>query len=107
MKIKAVFLMFNLVTSVLSIPTLHAESAVQIQKSNQSVTLDMQNMTCAMCKITIKKSLQGVNGVQKVTVDYASKTAMVIFDSKKTNSQSLIKATTHAGYPATIRTFNN
>lgn len=63
----------------------------------------MQNMTCAMCKITIKKALQGVDGVQEVNVNSDIKTATVTFDSQKTNSKALIKATTHAGYPATVR----
>ena len=84
-------------------------NAVQLKNQNQQqelvkkVTLDMQNMTCALCKITIKKALQGVEGVQKVNVDFDSKTAEVVFDPQKTNTDALIKATTNVGYPASIR----
>ncbi len=101
MKINSLlFILFCLVLS--------AANAVQLQADNQQqelakkVTLDMQNMTCAMCKITIKKALQAVNGVQKVNVDFDSKTAEIVFDPKKTNADALIKATTNVGYPASI-----
>ncbi len=83
-------------------------NAVQLKNQNQQqelaqkVTLDMQNMTCALCKITIKKALQAVDGVQKVNVDFDSKTAEVVFDPQKTNTNVLIKATTDVGYPASI-----
>jgi mercuric ion binding protein len=102
MKIKILLLMLSLLTELYSMQVVQAETLVQAQNSNQSVTLDMQNMTCPMCKFTIKKALQGVDGVQTVNVDYNSKTANVSFDPQKTNIEALIKATTNAGYPATI-----
>ena len=67
------------------------------QQSLQSVTLAMQNMTCAMCATTIKKALQRVDGVKTVTVDSDKKIAVVIFDAKKTTINDLITATTRAG----------
>ena len=103
MTIKTFFLTLVLLSGLFLMQTIHAESPVQTQNSGQSVTLDMQNMTCAMCKITIKKALQGVDGVQAVNVDSDTETATVAFDSQKTNSEALIKATTNAGYPATVR----
>jgi mercuric ion binding protein len=107
MTFKSVFFILSLLQVPLLIHTSHAESAVQVKNSSQSVTLDMQNMTCAMCKFTIKKALQGVEGVQKVDVDFDSKMATVTFDPQKTNSEALIKATTYAGYPATVHISNN
>ena len=103
MKIKTLILVLSLVVGFFSMQAVQAKSPVQTQNSSQSVTLDMQNMTCAMCKITIKKALQGVDGVQEVMVDSDTETATVTFDPQKTNSKSLIKATTNAGYPATVR----
>ncbi len=106
MTIKTLLLTLSLLAAPLLMQTAHAEAAVpvQLQKQNssQAVTLDMQNMTCAMCKITIKKALQGVEGVQKVSVDADAKTADVTFDPQKTSIEALIKATTNAGYPATV-----
>ncbi|MDD5410371.1 MAG: cation transporter [Methylobacter sp.] len=109
MTIKSVFIILSLF--ILAVPliiqTSHAESVVQVKNSSQSITLDMQNMTCAMCKFTIKKALQGVEGVQKADVDFDSKMATVTFDPQKTNSEALINATTRAGYPATVHSSNN
>lgn len=102
MTFKIIFFIFSLVTAPLLMQTIHAETVVQVKSNSQSVTLAIQNMTCAMCKFTIKKALQGVEGVQKVTVDYNSKTAAVTFDPEKTGIDTLIKATTDAGYPATV-----
>ena len=106
MTIKTVFFIVSLLAAPLLMQTIHAEAVVQVKNNSQSVTLDMQNMTCAMCKFTIKKALQGVEGVQQVSVDYNSKTATVTFDPQKTSSEALIKATTDAGYPATVRQSN-
>src|ERR1041385_3073559 len=41
----------------------------------QAVVLDVQNMTCALCPITVKKSLQQVPGVAGATIDLDKKTA--------------------------------
>ncbi len=88
----------------LCMPAAYAETTVAQPNQQQTVTLNIENMTCAMCKVTIKKALQKVDGVQQVTVDYDSKTAVVTFDSKKSDSAALIKATTDAGYPGSLAT---
>lgn len=69
----------------------------------QTVTLDVQNMTCAVCPLTVKKALERVTGVQQVTVDYASKTATVHFDDAIASSDKLTEATQAAGYPSTVK----
>src|SRR5882724_3363600 len=48
--------------------------------SPQTVVLDVQNMTCSLCPITVKKSLQRVAGVMDAKVDLGKKTATVTFD---------------------------
>jgi len=103
---KSLLLMLGLMAGIVSMQTVAAKSIIEAQNSVQSVTLDVQNMTCSMCKYTIKKALQAVDGVQKVAVDFDSKTASVTFDPTKTQTEALIKATTDAGYPATVRQSN-
>jgi mercuric ion binding protein len=71
--------------------------------SPQTVTLDVQNMTCATCKITVKKALEKVPGVASAEVDFEKKTATVQFDPDKVTSATLTKATTDAGFPATVK----
>jgi mercuric ion binding protein len=68
----------------------------------QIATLDMQNMTCATCSITIRKALEKVLGVMDAKVDYDHKTATVKYDADQTIPSALIRATTNAGFPSTL-----
>jgi periplasmic mercuric ion binding protein len=110
MKLKTILLMLSVVATSLLLQTAHAGATtpVQSQKQNssQSVILDMQNMTCALCKFTIKKALQDVEGLEEANVDYDTKTAKITFNPQKTSVDALIKATTDAGYPATVHQTN-
>jgi periplasmic mercuric ion binding protein len=69
----------------------------------QTITLDVKNMTCAVCPITVRKALEKVPGVASVKVDLDTKSAMVTFDPEKANAAALVKATTEAGYPASLK----
>jgi mercuric ion binding protein len=71
--------------------------------ASRSVTLDVQNMTCAVCPLTVKKALESIPGVQHVSVDYASKTAAVQFDDTAATTDRLTEATKNAGYPSSIK----
>lgn len=68
----------------------------------QTVTLDVQNMTCAVCPITVRKALETVPGVIEAKVDFDRKTARISFDPDKASPDPLTKATTEAGYPSTV-----
>jgi mercuric ion binding protein len=68
----------------------------------ETVTLDVKNMTCAVCPITVKKALEKVPGVTSAKVDFEKKTASVTFDTDKANPATLTKATSDAGYPSTV-----
>jgi mercuric ion binding protein len=66
----------------------------------QTAVLDVQNMTCSMCSITIRKALEKVPGVIDAKVDYEHKTATVKYDPDKASPPVLVKATTNAGFPS-------
>lgn len=105
MTIKSGLLLISLVLpATLWMPAVYAETTVALPNQQQTVTLKLENMTCSLCTVTIKKALQKVDGVQNVAVDYDAKTAVVTFDVHKTNSAALIKATTDAGYPGSLVT---
>jgi mercuric ion binding protein len=70
--------------------------------AERTVTLKVDNMTCATCPPTVKKSLQRVQGVTKVEVDLDKEIAVVTFDDAKADIQALTKATTNAGYPSRL-----
>jgi periplasmic mercuric ion binding protein len=69
----------------------------------QTAVLNVQNMTCGLCPVTVKKSLEKVSGVSQAQIDFERKTATVTFDPDKTATASLVKATTDAGFPSVIR----
>lgn len=69
----------------------------------QTAVLDVQNMTCAVCPITVKKSLERVPGVSDAKVDFDKKTVTVKFDADKATTALLVKATTEAGFPSAPR----
>ena len=103
MTMKTSLLMFSLSVCCLCVPVVHGAAPAAQQDRRQVVTLDIQNMNCPLCQFTVKKALQYVKGVRLVAIDYDSKTAEVSFDPQQTGLQDLLKATTDAGYPATIR----
>jgi mercuric ion binding protein len=70
--------------------------------ATQTVVLDVQNMTCELCPITVKKSLVQVPGVASAKVDLEKKTATVRFDPDKATPAILVKATTNAGFPSAV-----
>lgn len=69
----------------------------------QTAILDVQNMSCSVCPITVRMSLQKVPGVIDAKVDFDRKTATVRFDTGKADVAALVKATTEAGFPSTAR----
>jgi len=77
-------------------PVLAAEAATK------TVTLAVENMTCAACPITVRKALEKVPGVAKVKVDLDTKSATVTFDPAKAKVEDLTWATTEAGYPSKL-----
>ena len=70
--------------------------------TSQTAVLDVQNMTCSMCSITIRKALEKVPGFINAKVDYDHETATVKYDGDKTNSSALMKAITSAGFPSKV-----
>jgi periplasmic mercuric ion binding protein len=78
-------------------------SGSAIAGTQETLTLNVQNMTCAACPITVKKALEQVPGVRDVKIDLEHKTATVQLDTEKANVTMLTKATTDAGFPSTVR----
>ncbi len=96
-------LVFIMILFVLGLVLPGAVPAEEQQKSQQTVTLQVENMTCSACPFTVKKVLKQVDGVKQVRAKYEGDGegwVKVIFDPRKTNAKSLIKATTNAGYPS-------
>jgi len=70
--------------------------------TEKTITLDVSDMTCAACPITVKKALNNVPGVSKVNVSLEKKQAVVTYDDSKAQLNNLLNATFEAGYPSTL-----
>jgi mercuric ion binding protein len=70
--------------------------------TQQTAVLDVQNMTCSVCSITVRKALEEVPGVTEAKVDFEHKTATVEYNPEKVSPTALVNATTQAGYPSTL-----
>lgn len=68
--------------------------------AQSQTTFAIENMTCAMCPITVRKAMEGVAGVSAVSVDFDAKTARATYDPHRTNAAAIAAASTNAGYPA-------
>lgn len=75
-----------------------AEPATQ-----KTITFTIEKMTCAMCPITVRKAMEKVAGVLSVETNYNSKTATVVFDPSKVDTNAIAAASTNAGYPAKVK----
>jgi mercuric ion binding protein len=79
-----------------SAPSAAAQGASMLQQS----VFAIENMTCALCPVTVRKAIEGVPGVKSVAVDFDAKTATVLFDPSKATIAAIAQASTSAGYPA-------
>lgn len=66
-------------------------------------TFSIEKMTCAACPITVRKAMERVEGVTRVTVDFNKKTAAVIYDPNIATIEQISAASTNAGYPAALQ----
>lgn len=65
-------------------------------------TLDVGNMDCAACPITVRESLKKVPGVASAKVYFKTKRTLVVFDPATTGLETLTKATADAGFPLKV-----
>jgi mercuric ion binding protein len=95
------------VTGVLSagsfVPSSMMSTSAQAAAAEQRQIFIIENMTCALCPLTVKKAMEGVSGVKSVVIDFGAKTATVTFDATATTIEAIAAASTNAGYPAAAK----
>lgn len=69
--------------------------------TDATVTLAVENMTCAVCPMTVKAAIGAVSGVRDVKVDFENKVAVVLFDDALATVDALADASRNAGFPVT------
>jgi|YelNatPaOPRAMG01_1025707.scaffolds.fasta_scaffold135360_1 mercuric ion binding protein len=106
-----IFIAIITMTCLITLPSLAAEVAashsnVSLEHKKmmiKTVTLSVPGMTCRVCPITVKKALENVKGVSKVSVNFDAKTATVTFNPNQANVSDLTEATKKSGYPSSIK----
>lgn len=91
------------ILSVIALPQLAAEPAAARTAAARTATFAIQNMTCALCPVTVKSAMERVRGVRSVRIDFDAKTATVVFDPSVATLQAIATASRNAGYPATAK----
>ena len=81
-------------------PTQTIGNAAQTATAEQTVTLAVENMFCALCPITVKTAMERVAGVKTVSVSFEEMAATVVFDPAVTTPEEIAAASTDVGYPA-------
>ena len=82
--------------AVLALGTAHAAGP-------KTAVLDVANMTCPACSITIEAALRRDKGVLATQVDTGTGIVSVRFDPDKTSEARVAKTITDAGFPAKSR----
>ncbi|WP_159587670.1 cation transporter [Chelativorans xinjiangense] len=93
--------------AAITVASLALLSPVAGYAAERTVTLGVENATCALCVPIVRTVLQRVPGVTSVDVveNYSISppvSATVVFDDDVTNVDALINATTNAGYPSRL-----
>ncbi len=64
----------------------------------QTVTLNIDGMTCGGCVKSVTRLLEGVEGVEKAEVSLENKNAVITFDESKTDADALIDTVEDGGF---------
>lgn len=91
--------MMKLSLAILLVAGLLSPAAMAMERT---VTLAVENMTCALCPLTVSYAIKAVPGVVSAEVDLDTHTAIVIFDDAVALPQLVADASSNAGYPATL-----
>lgn len=73
------------------------------QAASETAILDVENMTCPACGLTIKAALKREPGINSVEVDGDAGTVTVDFDEERNTVNRVALAITEAGFPAKPR----
>jgi P-type Cu+ transporter len=67
-------------------------------KGVEEIELPIGGMTCAACARTVERQLGATDGVEKASVNFATRTASVAFDPGRTRIENLVAAVEDVGY---------
>lgn len=68
----------------------------------QTITLNIQGMTCGGCVSSAQKALENVAGVRQAVVSLENHNAEITFDATQTHTAALIEAVENAGFDGSL-----
>ncbi|WP_312292993.1 heavy-metal-associated domain-containing protein [Atlantibacter hermannii] len=74
---------------------------VRAQAANQKVVLDIENMTCSLCVISVNQALRETDGVIKAKSSLKTRQTEVIVP-EGFSTDTLLRAVAKTGYTATV-----
>ncbi len=70
----------------------HKKEIVYVKTANvETLSLDMEGMTCPACNFTIQNAALGLNGVLEAKADYKTGIATIRYDKSKTSPNEVIQ----------------
>jgi len=67
-------------------------------EKKEKITLPIKGMHCASCAISIEKNIKKLPGIKSASVNIATDTAAIEFDSTKTSQEQIKRAIAETGY---------
>ncbi|NGX63769.1 MAG: Copper-exporting P-type ATPase A, partial [Candidatus Anoxychlamydiales bacterium] len=64
------------------------------------INFSISGMHCASCVNSIEKEIKKIDGIKKLSINFASSRAFVEYDDKKANQEKIFEAVEKAGYSA-------
>jgi copper chaperone CopZ len=80
-------------------PNQDQSNIVYVQESQvQTITWDIEGMTCTGCEATVENAASGVDGVLEVDASYDTGKSTIKYDQSKTNQEAIIAAINKTGF---------
>lgn len=67
-----------------------------------TVSLHVEGMTCASCKVAVRTALSKLDGVRDAKVDVHRKSAAIDYDPARVTPQQMVDAVNRLGYQASL-----
>ena len=91
----------------ISVETIPIETVEVTFQEAQTMAMSIEGMVCAMgCAAVIEKNLNKTTGIKKAKVDFESKKATLIFDTKVLSPNEVIQVVRNTGEAYTVTDFN-
>jgi copper chaperone CopZ len=72
---------------------------VYVQESQvQTITFDIEGMTCTGCEASVENAASGVNGVLEADASYDTGKATIKYDQSKTDRETIVAAINKTGF---------